>query len=73
MLIKLHRLEVDDTASEFINLVFESRNYHVQEITPEINSDPADGLTAAASIPTNAPVITAGRNFLEATLLETIW
>jgi len=84
MLIKRKRLEVDDTASGFISLLLQSRNFHIQEITPEIaelsvnlgpeiNNDPADRLIAATSILMNAPIITADRNLRETTLLETIW
>ena len=84
MLIKRKRLEVDETASGFISLLLQSRNFHIQEITPEIaelsvnlgpeiNNDPADRLIAATSILMNAPVITADQNLREATLLETIW
>jgi PIN domain nuclease of toxin-antitoxin system len=84
MLIKRKRLEVDDTASGFINLLLQSRNFHIQEITPEIaelsvnlgpeiNNDPADRLIAATSILRNAPIITADQNFIEATRVETIW
>ena len=84
MLIKRKRLVVDDTASGFINLLLQSRNYLVQEITPEIaelsvnfgseiNSDPADRLIAATSILRNAPVVTADQNLRCATMVETIW
>jgi len=84
MLIKKRRLEVDDTSSGFINLLLQSRNYIIQEITPEIaelsvnfgseiNSDPADRLIAATSITRNAPIVTADQNLRDATLIETIW
>ena len=84
MLIKRKRLEIDDAASGFINLLLQSRNFHIQEITPEIaelsvnlgpeiNNDPADRLIAATSILMNAPIITADQNLREATLIETIW
>ena len=84
MLIKKRRLVVDDSASGFIHLVLQSRNYLVQEITPEIaelsvnfgsemNSDPADRLIAATSVLGNAPVVTADENLRAATMLETIW
>ena len=84
MLIKRKRLEVDETASGFISLLLQSRNFHIQEITPEIaelsvnlgpeiNNDPADRLIAATSILMNAPIITADQNLREATPLETIW
>ena len=84
MLIKKKRLLVDDTTSGFINLLFQARNFHIQEITPkiaelsvnfgtEINNDPADRLIAATSILMNAPIITADQNIRDATILETIW
>jgi PIN domain nuclease of toxin-antitoxin system len=84
MLIKRKRLVVDDTASGFINLLLQSRNYLVQEITPEIaelsvnfgeeiNNDPADRLIAATSVLANAPVVTVDKNLRTAALLETIW
>ena len=84
MLIKRNRIEINNTASEFINLLLQSRNFHVQGITPEIaelsvnfgqeiNNDPADRLIAATSILRNAPIITADQNIRDATILETIW
>ena len=84
MLIKRKRLVVDDTASVFINLLLQSRNYLIQEITPaiaelsvnfgsEINQDPADRLIAATSILGNAPVVTADKNLRSTNVLETIW
>ena len=84
MLIKRKRLEVDASASGFINLLLQSRNYSVQEITPEIaelsvsfgaeiNNDPADRLIAATSILRNAPIVTADENLRGAEMLQTIW
>lgn len=84
MLIKRRRLVVDDTTSGFINLLLQSRNFHIQGITPEIaelsvnfgseiNHDPADRLIAATSIIRNAPIITADHNIRDATIVETIW
>ena len=84
MLIKRKRLLVADTASGFINLLLQSRNYLVQEITPEIaelsvnfgpeiNSDPADRLIGATSILGNAPIVTADKNLRGAAILKTIW
>lgn len=84
MLIKRKRLIVGDTASGFINLIIQSQNYQVQQITPEIaelsvnfgaeiNNDPADRLIAATSILNNIPIITADQNLRETTILETIW
>lgn len=84
MLIKRNRLKVDDTPSDFIKLILQSRNFRVQEITPEIaelsisfgpeiNSDPADRLISATSILLSAPLITADQNLIDATLIKTIW
>ena len=84
MLIKRKRLVLDDTAAGFINLLLQSRNYFIQELTPEIaelavnfgseiNNDPADRLIAATSILGNAPIVTADENLRGATMVETIW
>jgi len=84
MLIKKGRLEIDDTSFGFINLLLQSRNFIIQDITPkiaelsvnfgpEINGDPADRLIAATSIFRNAPIVTADKNLRDATIIETIW
>ena len=84
MLMKKNRLSVDETPSDFTKLILQSRNFHVQNITPEvaglsvsfgpeINNDPADRLISAASILLNAPLITADQNLRDATIVETIW
>ena len=84
MLIKKKRLDVEDTASGFVNLLLQSRNFLIQEITPEIaelavnfgseiNKDPADRLIAATSILENAPIVTADENLRGASMLKTIW
>lgn len=84
MLIKKNRVIIDETASGFINLILQSRNFHIQSITPEIaelsvslgseiNNDPADRLIAATSILKNSPIITVDQNLRDASILETIW
>lgn len=84
MLIKKKRLVVDATIAGFINLLIQSRNFRIQEISPEIaelsvnlgtevSNDPADRIIAATSILRNAPIITADQNLRNTTLLETIW
>ena len=84
MLIKKKRLVVDNSAAAFIKLLLQSRNYMVQEITPEIaelsvnfgpemNNDPADRLIAATSVLANAPIVTADDNLRGSSLVETIW
>ena len=84
MLIKRKRLVIDLDTSGFINLLLQSRNFRIQEITPEIaelsvnftsevNNDPADRLIAATSILLSAPIVTADQNLRKATVIETIW
>jgi len=84
MLIRRKRLVVDFDASGLISLILQSRNFHVQDITPEIaelsvnfgsqiSNDPADRLIAATAVFRNAPVITADRNLRDASMVETIW
>ena len=84
MLISKSKLTVDATYNEFINLVYASNNYRYKGITPEIaekstslpdqvNKDPADRIISATSIIHKAPLITADKNLLKATCIETIW
>jgi len=84
MLIKKERIVIDDTSSGFINLLLQSRNFIIQQITPEIaelsvnfgseiNNDPADRLIAATSIFRNAPIVTADQNLRDASIIKTIW
>jgi len=84
MMIKKGRIEVEGTPAEFTKLLIQAKNYHMQEITPEIaelsvnfgeeiNKDPADRLIAASSILNKAPIITADKNLREASILGTIW
>ena len=84
MLVKKGRIIIDSTSSEFIQLIIRARNYRIQEITPqiaelsvnfgsEINSDPADRLIAATSILRKAPIVTADKILLSASIVETIW
>ena len=84
MLIDKGRLEVAASAAEFIRLALQSRNYYVQEITPEIAelsvrlqsdspADPADRLIAATSILLNAPLVTADERLRSAGAVRTVW
>lgn len=84
MLIKKGRIEVEATATTFINLFLQSRNVSVQSISPEIaelsvnfgdeiNKDPADRIIAATSIILNAQLVTADSNLRNSELLDTIW
>ena len=84
MLVKRKRIEVDETPTNLIRLILSSRNYTIVNISPEvaelsvnlndeINSDPADRLIAATSILKLAPVVTADKNLIKASILETLW
>jgi len=84
MLIQKNRLIVDSTASKFIDLVLQARNFRIQKITPaiaelsinfgqEINNDPADRLISATSILLNAPLVTADQNLRDFSLVDTVW
>ena len=84
MLMKKGRLEVEETATNFINLYLQSRNISVTQITPEtaelsvnfgeeINKDPADRIISATSIIHNAQLVTADKNLLDAEIIDTIW
>ena len=84
MLIKKHRLEVDSTAANFLNLFLQTRNISVQSISPEIaelsvnfgteiNNDPVDRIIAATSIVHNAQLVTADENLRTSELLDTVW
>jgi len=84
MLINRSRIEVDTTATNFINLFLQSRNISVISISPEIaelstnlgteiNNDPADRIIAATSIIHNAQLITANSNLRQSSLIDVIW
>jgi PIN domain nuclease of toxin-antitoxin system len=84
MLIRKQRLVVAESASGFIRLALQARNYHVQEITPDIaelsteldpgvSPDPADRLIAATAILMNAPLVTADERLRRARGLRTVW
>jgi len=84
MLIRKGKLQVDDTPTNFINAILDSRNYIYKSITPEIadlsvnlgkdiNNDPADRLIVATSIIDNYELITADKNLIKSDLVKTIW
>ena len=84
MLISRSKLTVDTSYQEFIKLVMNSNNYHLQNITPEIaekstslpdevSKDPADRIIAATSIIKKVPLVTADKNLIKAKSIETIW
>ncbi len=84
MLIKKGKIQVDETPTNFINAILDSRNYIYKSITPEIanlsvnlgkeiNKDPADRLIVATSIIENIELITADKNLIKSSLVKTIW
>lgn len=84
MLIKKGRIEINTSATHFINLFLQSRNISVQSISPEIadlsvnfgadiNNDPADRIIAATSVICNARLVTADNNLRNSERLDTLW
>ena len=84
MLMEKGRMRVAAPAAEFIRLALQSRNYAVQEITPEIAelsarlgadglADPADRLIAATSILLQAPLVTADERLRSIGAVPAVW
>ena len=84
MLIKKERIDIDTSASNFINLYLQTRNISVIQISPEIaelsvnfgseiNKDPADRIITATSIIQHAQLITADQNLIASEIVETLW
>ena len=84
MLTKSGRLIIDTSYSEYIELLLNSFGIQVNPITPEIakmsvefddsvNHDPADRIIAATSLVEDAPLVTADKNLIKATIINTIW
>jgi len=84
MMIERQRLHVAAGCQEFITLLLQAYNVHVQAITPqiaalsvqlppEIGKDPADQLIASTAIAADVPLITADRNLRASDLIATVW
>jgi len=84
MMIKKGKLHVDETPSNLIKAILDSRNYIYKSITPEIadlsihlgediNKDPADRIIAATSITENIELVTANKNLIKSNSVKTIW
>ena len=84
MLMEKGRLQVAAPPAEFIRLALQSRNYAVQEITPEIAelsarlgadglADPADRLIAATSILLQAHLVTADERLHSIGAVPAVW
>lgn len=84
MLVRNGRLQIDGSAANLIKLFLQARNVSVIAVTPdiaqlsaefgaELNPDPADRIIAATAIVHRAKVVTADRNLLSATVVDTLW
>ncbi len=84
MLIKKGRIEIETTAATFFNLILQSRNISVIQISPEIaelsthfgpeiSNDPADRVISATSVIHNAQLVTADKKLLNCELIDTLW
>jgi PIN domain nuclease of toxin-antitoxin system len=84
MLVQKGRLQLDSTAANFMTLFLQSRRVSVIPISPAIaelsagfgatlNPDPADRIIAATAILHRAQIVTADKNLLSATVVDTLW
>ena len=84
MLMKKKRLVIDADYQTFINLILQSRNYVLQNITPAIadasvnidlgkNKDPADHIIAATAAVRGISLVTADQQIQNSSALKTIW
>ncbi len=84
MLMKKRRLVVDTDYQTFIDLVLQSRNYILQNLTPAIadasvnidlgkNKDPADHIIAATALVKGISLVTADRQIQTCPAIKTIW
>lgn len=83
MLMKKRRLVVDTDYPTFIDLVLQSRNYVLQNLTPAIadasvnidlgkNKDPADHIIAATALVKGISLVTADRQIQTCPTIKTI-
>jgi len=84
MLMHKGRISVDIDYLQFIKLVFDSNNYILRSISPEIaelssqlfqnlNKDPADRIIAATAIINNLELITYDKSMRQSRKVKTIW
>ncbi len=84
MLMKKKRLVVDVGYPTFIDIVLQSRNYVLQNLTPAIaaasvdmdlgkNKDPADHIIAATARLKGVSLVTADRQIQNSGAAQTIW
>jgi PIN domain nuclease of toxin-antitoxin system len=83
ILMKKRRLVIDMSYLDFIDEVFQTKNYQLHGMNPEIafwgseidieTKDPADRIIAATSIVLGLPLISADQFMLKSTDIKTIW
>lgn len=83
ILIKKKRLNIDIPYLDFMDRVFNTKNYLLQGINPHIafiaselemdTKDPADRLIAATSIVLGFPLVTSDQFMRQSTETRTIW
>jgi len=84
MLMQKKRLVVDVDYQTFIDLVLQSRNYVVQNLTPAIadtsvtidlgrNKDPADHIIAATAMIKGVSLVTADQQIQNSSAVKTVW
>ena len=84
MLMKKKRLDVDAEYPTFIDLVLQSRNYFLQNLTPAIsdasvnidlgkNKDPVDHIVAATAKVKGLSLITSDQQIQNSDAVKTIW
>ena len=84
MLMKKKRLVVDADYQTFIDLVLQSRNYILKNLTPVIadaaveidlgrNKDPSDHIIAATALVEGISLVTADRQIQGCPVSKTVW
>jgi len=84
MLMKKKRLSVDVDYQTFIDLILQSRNYHLQNLTPTIadasvhidlgkNKDPADHIISAMAVTKGVALVTADTLIRKNDAIKTVW
>ncbi|MDO8417580.1 MAG: type II toxin-antitoxin system VapC family toxin [Agitococcus sp.] len=84
MLVKRGRLTLPVSATQFVELALQARNYQLQRMTAsiaeesvnfgtKINNDPADRLIVATARYLRAELVTADVNLQECGLVKVVW
>ena len=84
LLMKKKRLSVNADYQTFIELILQSRNYHLQNLTPAIadasahidlgkNKDPADHIIAAMAVTQGVTLVTADKLIRKSDAIKTVW